>query len=193
MAALTSTSAARDRHPLDSSLRSAEARGIEIGDVDFLRSQITVREAIAKGHKARVVPMPPDAATAIREQIAAFEHGNLGRHFARYRQGDARIFPYAQNGLIRALTPPVTKAGIPVLTVHDLRRTFGTRCAEANVPMRVLQMWMGHASITITEEFYTALDSTRTDYVSRMVDASKLALDAADAATTAKKTGTDDE
>jgi integrase len=27
---------------------------------------------------------------------------------------------------------------------HDLRHTFGTRMADAGVPMRTLQKWLGH-------------------------------------------------
>jgi hypothetical protein len=33
---------------------------------------------------------------------------------------------------------------------HDLRHTFGTRCAAAGVPLRTLQAWMGHADIKTT-------------------------------------------
>ena len=31
--------------------------------------------------------------------------------------------------------------------IHDLRHTFGTRCAAAGVSMRTLQEWMGHRDI----------------------------------------------
>ena len=34
---------------------------------------------------------------------------------------------------------------------HDLRHTFGTRMAAAGVPMRTLQEWMGHRSVTTTQ------------------------------------------
>jgi integrase len=36
---------------------------------------------------------------------------------------------------------------------HDLRHTFGTRMAAAGVPMRTLQEWMGHRSITTTQRY----------------------------------------
>lgn len=36
---------------------------------------------------------------------------------------------------------------------HDLRHTFGTRMAAANVPMRTLQEWMGHRNLTTTERY----------------------------------------
>jgi integrase len=37
--------------------------------------------------------------------------------------------------------------------IHDLRHTFGTRCAAAGVPMRTLQEWMGHRDITTTQHY----------------------------------------
>jgi integrase len=37
--------------------------------------------------------------------------------------------------------------------IHDLRHTFGTRCAAARVPMRTLQEWMGHREIATTQRY----------------------------------------
>ena len=34
---------------------------------------------------------------------------------------------------------------------HDLRHTFGTQMASQGVPLRKIQEWLGHASITTTE------------------------------------------
>jgi integrase len=33
---------------------------------------------------------------------------------------------------------------------HDLRHTFGTRMAGAGVPLRTLQVWMGHRDFKTT-------------------------------------------
>ena len=38
-------------------------------------------------------------------------------------------------------------------TVHDLRRSYGTRMADV-VPMHVLMKWMGHSDISVTAKFY---------------------------------------
>src|SRR5262249_12724687 len=44
------------------------------------------------------------------------------------------------------------RAGVsPRRQVRQLRNTFGTVCASAGVPLRTLQGWMGHESITTTE------------------------------------------
>ncbi len=38
-------------------------------------------------------------------------------------------------------------------TVHDLRRSYGTRMADV-VPMHVLMKWMGHSDISVTATYY---------------------------------------
>ena len=38
-------------------------------------------------------------------------------------------------------------------TVHDLRRSYGTRMADV-VPMHVLMKWMGHSDISVTAKYY---------------------------------------
>ncbi len=43
------------------------------------------------------------------------------------------------------------------LTVLDLRRTFGTRCAEAGMPVPRLQALMGHSRPEITAAYYAHL------------------------------------
>jgi integrase len=41
--------------------------------------------------------------------------------------------------------------------VHDFRRTFATRCAEAGMPMVRLANILGHSSSHITEKYYVHL------------------------------------
>ena len=36
---------------------------------------------------------------------------------------------------------------------HDLRHTFGTRCAAQGVSMRTLQEWMGHRDYATTQRY----------------------------------------
>jgi len=47
-------------------------------------------------------------------------------------------------------------------TIHDLRRTYGTRMARV-IPMHVLKEYMGHAKIATTQEFYLAAETQDAD------------------------------
>jgi integrase len=55
------------------------------------------------------------------------------------------------------------RAGVkPRRDVRQLRNTFGTVCASAGVPLRTLQQWMGHESITTTEIYASFMPRTKT-------------------------------
>lgn len=40
-------------------------------------------------------------------------------------------------------------------TIHSLRHTYATRCAENNVSRHVTQKWVGHSTPDMTENVYT--------------------------------------
>lgn len=44
---------------------------------------------------------------------------------------------------------------------HDFRVSFCTMCYEANVPMKTLQVWMGHADIDLIMSVYTKLTAEK--------------------------------
>jgi integrase len=54
-------------------------------------------------------------------------------------------------------------------TPHDLRRTYGTRLARSGTPIHVLKEFMGHSSITTTQEFYLASNSQDADRLRRVL------------------------
>ena len=45
--------------------------------------------------------------------------------------------------------------GIEGISIHSLRHTFATRCAEAGVPPKVVQQWLGHSTLEMTMNVYT--------------------------------------
>jgi len=50
-------------------------------------------------------------------------------------------------------------AGIESLRIHDLRHTFGTRAADAGVPLPAIRDVMGHKSTKTTERYTHATDA----------------------------------
>ncbi len=47
------------------------------------------------------------------------------------------------------------KTSIKKLTGHCLRHTFATRCFEAGIPPKVIQQYLGHATLSMTMDIYT--------------------------------------
>lgn len=106
----------------------------------------------------------PLAQLASRAQSAGdddlvFAHPHLGTYLSPYT-----IIPRFKKALERA--------GVRDVRFHDLRHTFGTQMASSGVPMRTLQAWIGHASVTTTEVYakYAADPSGGRDLAQRAFD-----------------------
>ena len=55
---------------------------------------------------------------------------------------------------VRSTTPSLGNwTGDESHRFHDLRHTFGTRCASAGLPLRTLQEWMGHRDVATTQRY----------------------------------------
>lgn len=96
-------------------------------------------QVLGKGKKRRLVPLTTPTRSLLEAWLA----------------DSSRILE--RQALLDALQRACKKAGIPPLTLHDLRRTFGTRCAE-KLPMPRLAKIMGHSAIATTAKFYVHLD-----------------------------------
>ena len=126
-------------------LRSAEAVGLDLGDVDFEREAIHVR---GKGGKDRVVPLGEEAAL----------------HLWRYLR-DAR--PTLARGAENALFLSARGRRLDTSTVrrlvrhpHRLRHAFATHLLEGGADLRTIQELLGHASLSTTQ-IYSHVDARR--------------------------------
>ncbi len=126
-------------------LRSAEAVGLDLGDVDFEQELVRVR---GKGGKERVVPLGEEAAywlgRYLREARPALAAGAADTLFlsARGRRLDTST-------LRRLLPHP-----------HRLRHAFATHLLEGGADLRVIQELLGHSSLSTTQ-VYSHVDGRR--------------------------------
>ena len=126
-------------------LRSAEAVGLDLADVDFEQELVHVR---GKGGKERVVPLGEEAAywTAryLREARPQLARGAVDALFlsARGRRLDTSV-------LRRTLPHP-----------HRLRHAFATHLIEGGADLRTIQELLGHASLSTTQ-IYSHVDARR--------------------------------
>jgi integrase len=58
--------------------------------------------------------------------------------------------PLDRSKVLKRFKATAARAGLGHVRFHDLRHTFGTRMADAGVPMRTLQAWMGHRDFKTT-------------------------------------------
>jgi site-specific recombinase XerD len=126
-------------------LRSAEAVGLDLGDVDFEQEAVRVR---GKGDKERVVPLGEEAA----------------HHVARYLR-DAR--PALAAGACDALFVSIRGRRLDTSALrrlvphpHRLRHAYATHLLEGGADLRTIQELLGHSSLSTTQ-VYSHVDAKR--------------------------------
>jgi site-specific recombinase XerD len=126
-------------------LRSAEAVGLDLADVDFEQEHVHVH---GKGGKDRIVPLGEEAAHLV----------SLYLHRARpelARGAENALFISARGrrldtSTLRRLTPHP----------HRLRHAFATHLLEGGADLRTIQELLGHSSLSTTQ-MYSHVDAKR--------------------------------
>jgi integrase/recombinase XerC len=126
-------------------LRSAEAVGLDLGDVDFERETVHV---LGKGGKERVVPLGEEAA----HRLALYLRD--GRPLLARDARDA-LFLSARGR--RLDTSTVRRL---IRHPHRLRHAFATHLLEGGADLRVIQELLGHSSLSTTQ-IYSHVDARR--------------------------------
>ena len=126
-------------------LRSAEAVGLDLQDVDFDQELVHVR---GKGGKERTVPLGEEAAF------------RLGRYL---REGRPQLARGAENAVFlsargRRLDTSTLRRLTP--NPHRLRHAFATHLLEGGADLRVIQELLGHSSLSTTQ-IYSHVDGRR--------------------------------
>jgi site-specific recombinase XerD len=120
-------------------LRSAEAVGLDLGDVDFEQELVHVRRG--KGGKERVVPLGEEAALW------------LGRYLRDARPtlaagADDAVFLSVRG---RRLDTSTLRRIVP--HPHRLRHAFATHLLEGGADLRTIQELLGHSSLSTTQVY----------------------------------------
>jgi site-specific recombinase XerD len=126
-------------------LRSHEAVGLDLADVDFGAESVHVR---GKGDKERVVPLGEEAAY------------RLGLYL---RDGRPKLAAGAENAFFvsargRRLDTSTLRRLVP--HPHGLRHAFATHLLEGGADLRVIQELLGHSSLSTTQ-VYSHVDGRR--------------------------------
>jgi integrase len=154
-------------------LRASELRGLRWDDVDFKRGELHVRQRADRYGKIgrpkseageRTVPLPPMVVSVLREHRLACPKGDLSLVFPNSRDGGV---DYRNNIVYRGFHPAQVAAGIvdqhggaKYKGLHALRHFYASWCINRRVdgglelPLKVVQARLGHASIQMTADTY---------------------------------------
>jgi site-specific recombinase XerD len=145
----------------DLGLRIGEALGLDLDALTHNQGRRTLRY-LGKGGKQRERPLPPAAAVAIddylaaRAQAAAVPVDRLtGPLFATTGRtgGAGRLTEPAAFLLVRRLARQAELPSAGRLSPHSLRHAFATNARELGVPLEDVQDAMGHADTRTTRRY----------------------------------------
>jgi site-specific recombinase XerD len=130
-------------------LRSAEAVGLDLGDVDFEQEHVRVR---GKGGKERVVPLGEEAGWWLARYL---EHARPRLAAAAADRAGSALFLSARG---RRLDTSTLRRISP--HPHRLRHAFATHLLEGGADLRTIQELLGHSSLSTTQ-IYSHVDGRR--------------------------------
>ena len=126
-------------------LRSSEAVGLDLADVDFDREQLHVR---GKGGKERMVPLGEEAGYLLARYLREARPGLL-------RGAENAVFVSARGKRLDTSTLRRIFAH-----PHRLRHAFATHLLEGGADLRTIQELLGHSSLSTTQ-LYSHVDGRR--------------------------------
>jgi integrase len=141
-------------------LRRGELVALRWRDVDSVGRKLIVRRALSgetevrstKSRRARQVPLPDQAATALERLRQREEFTGPDDYVFASRLG-RRLDPSA---LRRRFERARDVAGLEPLRFHDLRHTYGSLLVAGGIDLPSVKAAMGHSHITTTERYLHA-------------------------------------
>lgn len=133
-------------------LRLSEALSLEVCDIDAARMMLRVRKG--KGGKDRDVPLPDSTYQLLREYWKTHRNPRLifpalGRKHNLGCTADRPMAKGSVQGALRRVLKELPQIKKHV-TTHTLRHSYATHLIEAGINIRIVQQYLGHASLTNT-------------------------------------------
>ena len=148
-------------------LRPGEAMGLTWDCVDLNSdpSVLHVRHYLRTGKDGMFLGEPKTAQSARSLDMPTFVTEALKEHAGSSQTRAEDVWrdlvfatssatPYAHRNLRRALKRVCANAGLPSLTLYDLRRTAGSLLVDAGVHLECVADLLGHSSVATTRRHY---------------------------------------
>ena len=143
-------------------LRLLEGTRLRVKDIDSDRKMLHVVQG--KGNKDRYVPLPDHTLRLLRHLWAT--HRNPEWMFPS-RNG---LAAFNESVIQKAFQAALHESGVnKAASVHTLRHSYATHLLEAGVDLRIIQVYLGHAS-PATTAIYTHLTSVTEAQVNQRIN-----------------------
>lgn len=163
-------------------LRWGELSALRVRDLDLERRRLSVNENAVlvgselhvgspKTHELRSVEFP----SFLAEPLGDLAKGKEPRALL-FGDGDVHIQRPRSSGASRSwFMRALTDAGLPRMTVHDLRHTAASLAIASGANVKAVQRMLGHASAAMTLDVYADLFDDDVDAVSAALDQARAA------------------
>lgn len=129
----------------DGGLRKGEALALELGDLDFDRGCILIRQG--KGRKDRYVPFSVNMQKVMRRYLSAYRPSR----YVFEKEGCAQM---SREWPAKVLEKAVKRTSIiKHVHCHTLRHSFATHLLEHGIDIRNIQQWLGHTNLGTTARY----------------------------------------
>lgn len=141
-----------------SGCRISEGLALSGQSIDFSSGHVILECLKKRGKKVfRTVPLPAELLALLKERIVAL--GSL----------DERLWPWSRQTGYRRIKEIMREARVvgPHATPRGLRHAFGVSAIQSNVPLNLLQRWLGHADVKTTAIYANAMGPEEREFASR--------------------------
>jgi integrase/recombinase XerD len=159
-AKLSTPEAKRDKAMLEllyaSGMRVSELVALNLDDINVEVGDV---RCFGKGHKERLIPIAPRAASTVKDYLQEARPSLARRDTEKALFLNARGERLTRQGLWQILKGHAKSAGLEAdITPHTLRHSFATHMLSGGADLRSVQELLGHANISTTQ-VYTHLTS----------------------------------
>lgn len=157
------------RFILQTGIRIGELIGLKWSDIDFKNRCFKVQRTMSYKYSTHSWRTGEPKSQAGRRTIPLTDEALHILELQRDKNNNLKVFPMDcaeyvfidEDGLIKqgsydaALKKKLCwKSGIKMISVHQLRHTFATRCVTGGMPQKTLQTILGHSAISVTMDYY---------------------------------------
>jgi len=128
---------------LRTGVRIDEVLQLKARDFSLENSSVRLKTLKRRGEAYRVIPMHPELRSAVLEYF-------LNSHIDP--RSDEKVFKMTRQGVDKYFKKIQSSLNFRI-HAHKFRHTFAVRAIMSGVPLNVLQKWLGHASMFITNVY----------------------------------------
>ena len=150
---------------LNTGCRLSEAAALTASTIDLQTDEVVFRTLKRRKPHFRSVPLSPTMMTQLK-----LVHTLSQRQ--QDQQDQKQLWPYSRTTAWRRIKTLMDQAGIegPQASPKGLRHGFGIACIERNIPITIVQKWLGHASLTTTAMYLQVVGPEERAFASRLWD-----------------------